>query len=330
MAGRNEKRFRVAGGLAPCRASFPFFGKIQPARRRKPLGLLLCISLLACAQPEEESPTRGRLHVLVTESHAALLQEQARVFERLYPDAKITITAASTREAIVQMMSDSVRLICIDRALNEEERAAAREAEIKIDEIKIAEDALALLVHEQNPARQMSLATLAEIMAGKKTSWDQVAGAKWSGRIEIALTGRNSGIYELLTRQFLRLTNEVPAALIAENQQQVVQYLSTHARGLGVVSMAALQDSIPYLRALALPAADSAAASDYVKPHQANIYRGWYPLRFPIYLCSTAERASLASGFVAFVTSHPGQKIFLDAKLVPATMPVRLVQINEN
>jgi phosphate transport system substrate-binding protein len=294
------------------------------------LGLLLAAGGLACTKPEEETTTRGSLHLLVTESHAALMQQEAKTFERLYPEAKITIGATTTREAIVHLVSDSVRLICIDRALNAEEQAAAREMKLEISETKIAVDALAILVHEQNPAQQMSLTTLTEIMAGQKTSWNQVAESKWSGQIEIALTGRNSGAYELLARQFLPSVQDIPLALVAESQRQVLEYVSAHPRSLGVVSVAALQDSIPHIRTLALPAADSAATSEYVKLHQANIYRGWYPLRFPVFLYLTAERGSLASGFTAFVASHPGQKILLDAKLVPATMPVRLVQINEN
>jgi phosphate transport system substrate-binding protein len=37
----------------------------------------------------------------------------------------------------------------------------------------------------------------------------------------------------------------------------------------------------------------------------------------------------VAAGFLAFVASAPGQKILLNAGLVPATMPVRLVQITQ-
>ena len=292
--------------------------------------VLVGVVCLACSAPEEETPTRGRLHMLVSESHAQLMREEAKTFERLYPETKITVGAATTREAIVHMVRDSVRLICIDRPLNAEERAAAEEAKLEISETKIADDALAVLVHLQNPVPHMTLATLAEIMAGNRTTWQQVEEARWPGPIEIAVTGRNSGTYELLTRHFLHLSDDIPAAFVAAQQRQVLEYVSAHPRALGVVAAVALQDSFPHLRTLALPAADSAATSAFVKLHQANVYRGWYPLRFPIYLYATAERGSLASGFTAFVASAPGQKILLDAKLVPATMPVRLVQLNEN
>jgi phosphate transport system substrate-binding protein len=67
--------------------------------------------------------------------------------------------------------------------------------------------------------------------------------------------------------------------------------------------------------------------------HQANVYRGFYPLHYGVYIyCTTSDKrdAGPEIGFTTFVASHPGQKIIMDAGLVPATMPIRLVQINED
>ena len=301
-------------------------------RRLTPLvlGGLFCLSLYACSEPDEETPTRGKMGMPVSESHAWLLEKEAQAFKRLYAEADITIVPTSTREAIVQMLNDSVGVICVDRALNEEERAAAETAKLRVTETKIAEDALAIIVNAQNPLQNLTLATLAEIVGGQKTSWQEVKESKRLGRIEVALTGRNSGAYELLVLHFLQLRQEPALAFVADTQREVVSYVSTHPAAIGAVSVAALQDSIPNLRTLALAPTDTSVKQPFVKLHQANIYRGWYPLHFPVYTYMTAELGSLASGFTAFIARAPGQKLILDAKLVPATMPVRLVQLNEN
>ena len=310
-----------------------------PAWRREKIGLwqqglmavlLACLGVLACEAPEEETPTRGTTRMLVSEAHAALLEKEARAFQRLYAEAHVQVMPATTREAIVALLNDSVGVICIDRALNAEEQSVAQAAELRMTETKIAEDALAVIVHAQNPLENLTLHGLAEIIGGKKTSWHEVTDPPWRGNIEVALTGRNSGAYELLVQHFLHLENQPSLAFVAERQRQVVEYVSTHPRAIGVVSVAALQDSIPSLRTLALAPTDTTVRQPFVKLHQANIYRGWYPLHYPVYTYMTAELGSLASGFTAFVARAPGQKIILDAKLVPATMPVRLVQINEN
>jgi len=248
----------------------------------------------------------------------------------LYAEAQINVVPATTREAIVALLNDSVGVICIDRALNAEEQAVAQALKHPPTETRVAEDALAIVVHAQNPLEHLSLEALAEIFGGQKTAWNEVPEIKWPGRIEVALTGRNSGAYELLVQHFLRLPGDPPLAFVGKTQHEVLAYVSAHTHAIGAVSVAVLQDSVPHVRTLALAPTDTTVRQPFVKLHQANVYRGWYPLHYPVYTYMTAELGSLASGFTAFVARAPGQKIILDAKLVPATMPVRLVQINEN
>lgn len=291
----------------------------------------LLVLLLGCELPEEKNLKKGKLWALVSEPYAALLTRQAEEFHRLYPDAQVSIDATSTREAVVRMVNDSVRVICIDRQLNEEEWQVARAAEIGIIETKIAEDALAVLVHKQNPMENASLASLKDIVSGAKTSWHEVPESNWSsGRIEVVLTGRNSGTYELLTRHFLKLADDPIPSHVAGTSREVLEYVSEHPQALGIVSAAVLQDSLPNIRVLSLEAADSAAHRPFVMLHQANIHRGYYPWHYSLYMYRLEAYTGIALGFTAFVAGIPGQKMLLDAKLVPATMPIRIVQIKEN
>jgi phosphate transport system substrate-binding protein len=305
--------------------------------------LLGCLS--GCNRQESETtPTKGNVTAIVGESHAPLLQKEVDQFHRLYPAAQVRLLSAMTREAIVHLLNDSVRIIIIDRALNQEERGIAAEAEIKYTETKIAEDALVIVVHDENPIKNISLNSLGQIVTREVTQWSQVPESKWSGPIEFAFTGRNSGAYELLVPHFLKLQKEAVPAFLAGTQKEVLDYITSHPRALGVVSAACfyavtrpngIQDTttVTPLRALAVQRKDSTGVDEYVKLHQANIYRGFYPLHYGIYIyCTTSEKRDPGPelGFATFVASHPGQKIIMDAGLVPATMPIRLVQINED
>ncbi|MCI0696271.1 substrate-binding domain-containing protein [candidate division KSB1 bacterium] len=302
-------------------------------------------SLSGCNRQESETtPTKGNVTAIVSESHAPLLQKEADQFHRLYTQAQVTLFSATTREAIVHLLNDSVRIIIIDRALNEEERSVAAAAEIKYTETKIAEDALVIVAHNENPIKNISLNSLSQIVTREVTQWRQVPESKWSGPIEFAFTGRNSGAYELLASHFLKLQKEAVPTSPADTQKEVLDYVASHPRALGVVSAACfysvtrpngIQDTtaVTPLRALAVERKDSTAADEYVKLHQANVYRGFYPLHYGVYIYYTvSEKRNLGPelGFTTFVASHPGQKIIMDAGLVPATMPIRLVQINED
>jgi phosphate transport system substrate-binding protein len=45
-------------------------------------------------------------------------------------------------------------------------------------------------------------------------------------------------------------------------------------------------------------------------------------------MVSREARSGLASGFIAYVASDKGQRVVLKLGLVPATMPIRIVEVN--
>ncbi len=65
----------------------------------------------------------------------------------------------------------------------------------------------------------------------------------------------------------------------------------------------------------------------YYRPYQGSIYDKSYPFVREIYLISRETFTGLGSGFIQWATAEQGQRIVLKSGLVPATMPIRLVQI---
>lgn len=297
---------------------------------------LVMLFCSGCPPPKTETPTSGKLTVLVTESLASLIQKEADEFQRLYPEASVTLLGTSTRDAIVQLLNDSVTFIIVDRQFNEEELGVTKQFDIQYVETKIAQDALAVLVNNRNPMENISIESLERILQGKVTTWRNVPESRWSGAIDLVLTPRNSGAYELLTTHFFQLNEPLTPRIVAESQHGVFRTVVLNDRALGFVSLTALHDTIAHpeiqqfknsTRVVAVSGKDSLRT--FHKPHQANVFREFYPLHYPVYLYTTATHGSLASGFTAFIASAPGQKIIQNAGLVPATMPVRLVQITQ-
>ncbi len=68
--------------------------------------------------------------------------------------------------------------------------------------------------------------------------------------------------------------------------------------------------------------------SAFYQPYQAFIAQKQYPLLRDVIMISREARAGLASGFMAFIASDKGQRIVLTSGLVPATMPIRIVEVN--
>jgi phosphate transport system substrate-binding protein len=69
------------------------------------------------------------------------------------------------------------------------------------------------------------------------------------------------------------------------------------------------------------------APGEYYSPHPAYVYQGYYPVIAPVYVYTRNIEQDVSMGFIAFLTSAAGQKVFQKDGLVPATMPVRLVHL---
>lgn len=299
--------------------------------------LVVILAALGCSQQQQGSATRGTITLMATESLAPLIQREAEEFHRLYPEANVTVLSTSTRDAIVSLFNDSVKLVIVDRPLNTEEQEVAKKANLDVVRNRIAVDALAVIVNSRNNLEHTSLDTLENIFNRTLSTWNRISGSRTRGSIELVMTGRNSGAYELLMSHFFTFSKSVVPDYVAPTQAGVLRYTATHTNALGVVSLAALdttgqpglQELKSSVRVLALRGKDSVNNEGYMKLHQANVYRALYPLHYPVYVYTTASSASVAAGFSAFIASAPGQKIFLKSGLVPATMPVRLVQTTQ-
>jgi phosphate transport system substrate-binding protein len=284
---------------------------------------------------EEETATRGRLLVCISEAHLELFQREAEQFNSLYKEAGVSVFGASTREAIVNLINDSVPMIASDRQLNAEERAVVAKEKIDLQEVAIAKDALAVVTSRLNGTGTFSMESLRDILTRKVADWGQVPGSGLVGPIELVMTDRNSGAYELVKDHFFGLAEDLPVAVALASQREVVEYVGKHPQALGVVSVACYRspsvstvtaDSSGTVKTLAFAGVDSTGQQATHRLHQANIHLGRYPLVYDVYVYFS-KASNLAAGFAGFVAGAEGQKIVLDWGLVPVTMPVRIVTL---
>ena len=64
-----------------------------------------------------------------------------------------------------------------------------------------------------------------------------------------------------------------------------------------------------------------------VKPYQAHIFSGDYPLVRTIWAVDASYNGLLDHGFFTFLTGVIGQKIILQTGVLPAAEPVRCVEV---
>ena len=299
--------------------------------------LMAVAVLVGCNRRQGSDIRHGALHVVATESHLTLVQRLASDYCDLFPGVTATVSGTSTRGAIVDLVNGKEHCIVVDRRLNEEEHKAADNAGLVIGENEVAHDALVIVVNQQNALASLSTAELEAIVAGRTRLWPNVPASKLHGAIEICLTGRNSGLYELLTRTFFKLPTDVPLTAVASSQDSVLQYVAANPEALGIVSFAVWKDTTQSVaqrwkknvRTVALLAKGDDGVDTAVNATQRSIYDQVYPLTYSLFVFTSEKIPGTGYGFSAFVTGEVGQRDFLYAGLVPKILPYRTIQLTQ-
>jgi phosphate transport system substrate-binding protein len=119
------------------------------------------------------------------------------------------------------------------------------------------------------------------------------------------------------------------------SNKAVIDYVIKQRNTIGVIGVNWISDkddttSVNFLKSVKVFEIAVTDTSEFYKPYQAYIALKNYPLWREVFIISKEAYTGLGTGFTSFVASERGQRIVLKFGLVPATMPVRLVELIEN
>ena len=293
--------------------------------------LLSCSLLIAgCSrEPGSRVMTKGSLGIQVDEAVVPVMTLVVDEFQREYPDAKVTIRPVEGRAAIANFVSDSVRVIVTGRELNKEEKNALAAAKIDYQEFRVALSGVAVIANKATSRSELRTGELDSIFAGVKT--------RWSPRsvIDLAVNGVNSSTNEVFKNLVLKGKAFALSATPFASSGDLVEHVRTTPGAVGIVNLAWLKGVTSEVTVMSLGTPgfqpdSTEPPGKYYSPAQAYLYQGYYPVPAPVYVYSRDLVSDLATGFISFVSSPPGQKVFLNCGLVPQSQPVRIVQLTSN
>jgi phosphate transport system substrate-binding protein len=225
----------------------------------------------------------------------------------------------------VDFINDSVQVIVTARPFNNEEIGAIKDAKIEYREYNVALDGVAVILNRENPRQELRVSELDSILTGVMTAW---GGDRLRNPIKVAVCGINSSTNEIVRTAIMHDKPFSPTATYFESSGEVLTFVRANRNAIGVVNISWLRDFEGQITVAAIggtPTTGDSVARFY-SPAQANIYRGFYPLSTKVFMYNREIQRTVGLGFIAYVSSVPGQKVFQENGLVPATMPVRLVE----
>ncbi|MBP6977823.1 MAG: substrate-binding domain-containing protein [Bacteroidales bacterium] len=288
--------------------------------------------------PYADTPTTGRITIGVDESFRPILEAELMVFHGLYHYAEIQSRYLPEQMAVQLLLGDSVRLVVVSRLLKKEEKDFFRHKDLFPRELKIATDAVALVIHPDNPDNLLAMHDFQRIMTGEISQWSQVNPANRSGSIEVIFDNQQSSTVRFIHDSICSGKDFSKHLYALEQNLDVVDYVAKHENALGLIGVSWISDMddttqlsfLKKINVLALSREEKATWENSYQPFQAYISDGSYPLTRDIYAISTEPRNGLATGFMAFLASDKGQRIILKAGILPAQAPVRIVRVKDH
>jgi phosphate transport system substrate-binding protein len=297
------------------------------------------VMLISCKEYSQkqiniETATRGDIKIAVDESYTLLADSEIAVFENMYRYAKITPLSASEDSILQLFMADSVRLMITNRKLTSNEEAYLKDNLIIPRTTHIAWDGLALLVNRNNPDSKIRYNTIADMFNGKVNSWKQINPQSKLNNLEIVFDNKGSSNVRYLISKF-GISSLPEYCYSAGSNPAVIDYVEANPQAIGIISVNWVSDSddsithdfLSKVKVVAITPEVFSEGPDFYTPHPAYIADKSYPFIREVYAISRETITGLGKGFISFVAADQGQRIILKMGMVPATMPIRLVQI---
>ena len=269
-----------------------------------------------------DTPTSGVAVMVSDDCFGNITQEEVDVFEALNREASVLPIYTDEAQALKLLLTDSVRLAILARDLTDAEKESihAKNRELVPRSQRIAIDGIALIVSRENPLTRVSIPALRKVMTGQSTSWRGLDPSMPDRPLTVVFDNPNSSTARFI-RDSICAGEAMQGSLFArKNSLAVIDEVSRHPLQLSFNQA---------VKVLAVSRFQPATADNSYLPVPAYLYLRNYPLTRDVYAVLTDLRGTLPAGFTHFVAGDRGQRIILKSGLVPATRPIRTVEIKE-
>lgn len=283
-----------------------------------------------------DTPTSGNIKISADESFQPVIDAEITTFTSLYQRARVKSDYKPEYDIVNDFMNDSVKVIVTSRKLSENQIQYLRGNLIVARTITFAYDALALITNKTNLDTLLKYNTIKDIFTGEKKTWKDINPKSKLGKVNVIFDNNKSGNIRYF-KELFGITDTLGSNFFAVNSNsEVIDYVSRNPDALGIISVNWISDkddslSMSFVKKVNTLAVSQQFINDgsYYRPQQGFIYDKSYPFVREVYLISRETYTGLGSGFIQWATSEQGQRIVLKSGLVPATMPIRLVQIKK-
>jgi phosphate transport system substrate-binding protein len=241
---------------------------------------------------------------------------------------RVTVAESGTGGGFRKFCRDETHVQGASRPILAAEIEACRAAGVSFIELPIAFDALSVVVHPENPLKDISVDDLKKIWApeaqGQITNWRQVNAAFPDLALSLYGPGTASGTFDYFTEAVVgKAKSSRNDYTPSEDDNVLVQGLSSDKGGLGYFGMSYYTENRARVRALGVSYKGGAPVYPTAETVQSGAYQ---PLSRPLFVYINAKALNVrpVQAFVDYYLANAA-KLATDVGFVP--LPANAYQI---
>ncbi|MBL8056486.1 MAG: phosphate ABC transporter substrate-binding protein, partial [Anaerolineales bacterium] len=239
----------------------------------------------------------------------------AEAYQAAHADVRLSVTGGGSGTGLAALVNGTVDIANASRAIKDEERTEAQANGIEPAEFVVARDAIAIIVHPDNPVDHLTLAQLSAMYSGAITNWRAVGGA--DRPIVLLSRETNSGTHVFFLEHVVRLgqsgnaTLFSPDTLLMPSSEGISVEVRQNPNAIGYDGLGYVTDD---MKTLAV-AADE--AGPFVLPTIASVNDGSYPIARDLYMYTRGQPTGAVQAYLDWVLGAEAQAIVAQLGFVP-------------
>jgi len=266
------------------------------------LSAVICLSANLIEAMAQKSLTK-KLAIQGSTTVLPIAQRCAEEFMKEHPEANISVRGGGSGVGIAALIDGTIDIADASRAMKTKELKKARVNGINPVAHVVARDAIAVILHPQNPVNNLTKSQLKAIYTGAISRWNEVGGS--SDVIVVVSRDVASGTFEVFNELALDKQRVRPDALMQASNQAVVNIVASTNGAIGYVGLGYLSKEVKPI------------AIEGVMPSVATAKSGAYLLARSLYMYTDGKPKGLAKEFIDFVLGPKGQRIVKEEGFVP-------------
>ena len=264
------------------------FMRRSPKRSLWLLPLLLTLFYAGCQRSGAGITVAGSTSV---EPFAELLAEEYMI---QHPQFRIYVQGGGSTAGIEAVRSQAAHIGMSSRSLIGKEKS--------LYAVTVARDAIAVIVHPQNPVQGLPLVRVRDIFSGKTRNWKELGGRDHP--IVLVTREEGSGTREAFQKLVMGEEEISLESLVQDSNGAIRQVVAGDRNAVGYISLGLVNERV---KALAISGTEASVK---------NIESGRYHLVRPFLFVFNSEPAGEAKAFLDFVMSPKAQGLLSREGLV--------------